>query len=326
MIARKRDSSLMVTTLDPKTHQPTNLYTFISNIPYSFNILWDGESTEAVIPDTTGVLFVQDDTNFMAFNLSTGAQIATATLKQGQCNTPGGQASCVPFLPAPMIVAGDGNAYATYLYEDISGPSGFTGTFQKTRHWMLLRFSPDGSYGNIELRTPTTETQNCAIADPNAQPTPTVQCSSNDPIQIVNRSYVITNGNQGVVAFGNAIYTGCSFDLFQEYGSTIQSSGCPTTDQLATRVQVSYASQGSLTSNIADALIFPWPTDVSGFKPGLQLADGSIVGVEVSTDSTNAYYNNVIDVSSGAGQQWTQDLGPAATGRIPTKPWDCGKR
>ena len=303
----------VVTTLDPNTHQPTVLYTFASNGSQG-TLLWDGFSTEAVIPDTTGVLFVQDNTNFMLFNLSTGAQIATATLRQGQCNAPGGQAACQPFSPGPMIVAGDGNAYATYLYEDSSGPAGFTGTFQSTRHWMLLRFSPDGSYANIELRTPTTETENCAIADPNAQPTPTVQCTSNDPILIVNQSYVITNADQGVVAFGNAIYDGCSFDLFHEFGDGIQLSGCPTNDQLATQVQVSYVSKDSLTSNVPNALVFPYPTDITGFQPQLQLSDGSVIGTEQAyTDGgLGAPQNNLIALNSSGNQEWSTVINTSA--------------
>jgi hypothetical protein len=213
-----------------------------------------------------------------------------------------------------VIVAGDGNAYATYLNEDLGSPSGYVGTFTRTRHWMLLRLSPDGSYQNTELLPAPTETTNCYVIDANAEPSPLVQCNSNAPIFYINQSYVITNGDQGVVAFGNGFSNDCAATEANEGLPPNEQNGCPTSSDLSTKVQIAVVSNGSVTVNVTDALVFQYPNDASGFKPGLQLADGSIVGVEVNYAANNSLQDSVIDISLQGSEQWSQTLGPAADG------------
>lgn len=70
----------------------------------------DSQSFETIIPDTTGVVFIQDNNAVTVFNEATGQQIVSV-------NEP------PAFETGHMIVAGDGNAYVPFLYITNSGAS-----------------------------------------------------------------------------------------------------------------------------------------------------------------------------------------------------------
>jgi hypothetical protein len=307
-----------VTRIDPTSHQLSNLYTFDSTGNGQYT-LWDGFSIESVVPDTTGTLFVQDNAKIMAFDLSTGQQKASPTLKNGTCSNISAT-DCGPGVLGQLIVAGDGNAYVPYEYQDSSwmqDPNYFrAGTSQIVTHWMLLRFSPDGTYANIELSSETVSGTCVKWFPPGVDPgnpDPGTECTGSSPVEIVNAASVITNQGTGVAVFGNALYTGCADTFYNApLDEIVQSGDCPPDLNLHT--QIAYVSQDSVTSQVNDASMFPRGS--SGFQPGLQLEDGSYVGIEVHSDTNGVPQNTAIDVSSGGGQQWSQLIGPAADGGV----------
>jgi IPT/TIG domain/Bacterial Ig-like domain (group 2) len=307
-----------VTRIDPTSHQLSNLYTFDSTGNGQYT-LWDGFSIESVVPDTTGTLFVQDNAKIMAFDLSTGQQKASPTLKNGTCSNISAT-DCGPGVLGQLIVAGDGNAYVPYEYQDSSwmqDPNYFrAGTSQIVTHWMLLRFSPDGTYANIELSSETVSGTCVKWFPPGVDPgnpDPGTECTGSAPVEVVNTASVITNQGTGVAVFGNALYTGCAHTFYNApLDEIVQSDDCPPDLNLHT--QIAYVSQDSVTSQMNDASMFPRGS--SGFRPGLQLEDGSYVGIEVHSDANGVPQNTAIDVSSGGGQQWSQLIGPAADGGV----------
>ena len=114
---------------DPTTRQALPLYTFTNLSGMDPGLYSDSQSYETIIPDTTGVVFIQDNTTVTVFNRATGLQIAS--ISEPPASSMG-----------HMIVAGDGNAYVPFLYITNSGTSS---------DLKLLRVSPDGSNANIDL-------------------------------------------------------------------------------------------------------------------------------------------------------------------------------
>jgi hypothetical protein len=281
--------------VNPSTLQLTTLYTFTAP---------DSGATHTVIPHPSGALFVLDapspgpfywggclnpstgesgqcQVTVTVLNPSTGQTLASIPLENTTwvdntgllfSTSPGAE----PPTFAGMIVAGDGNAYLSYGYSNVT--VNFTGSNveeQSAGYFMLLRVSPDGSFAKLQLGTGTYDATNPV-------PLSGTTCSATGSF-FLNGSgpTVITNAGIGAAVFATVSqYPGgdCSPSATPEYS-----------------LQISYVSQDSVTSQVNAA--------TNAFVPALQREDGSYIG----TDG----YMNLIALGLDGSVAWQQTVGTA---------------
>lgn len=298
----------VVQKVDPNSGALTTLYTFADRQEPSSNIFDDDNSTESVIPDTTGALFIQDNDNVKVFNLATGAQVGTTITLDS--NTLGGVA-IGPAAASTMIVAGDGNAYLPYNYSDETESADSTHFFLQTiTHVMVLRVSPDGSFAKTLLQN-WTSTQNCV---PYTSPggTDEQHCQVAGYFPTVSNESAITNADKGVAVFSTTVNTLCA-DYYTIGIAPFSETSCP---DFEAHTELSYVSQDALAGQRQDAAVFPNDSGrVEAFFPVLQREDGSYIG----TDSTIGFgYTNVIAMGASGGVLWEQ---PSNSNTVYLSPW-----
>ena len=107
---------------------------------------------ELAIPDTTGVVFIQDNTVVSVLNPSIGQILGTVTIEDGNYDYDRQGKFAGPIF-GKMIVAGDGNAYVPYTTHDqtSSNSGGRYIDVQRDTFLKLLRVSPDGTHTKTEL-------------------------------------------------------------------------------------------------------------------------------------------------------------------------------
>ena len=234
----------------------------------------DGFAVQTIIPDTTGMLFIQDNATVIVMNPSTGQTIATATMENSTFtgeNVPecwGGYASGIngSYTRNPivgrMIVAGDGNAYVAYAYgiETLVGdPSACSAAYTDDSHLMVLRVSPDGSYAKIQLKQASYDGVNGSYYYRAGYLwAPPVVYPSYSPLP------VITNAGTGATVFS--------------YPSQCQCSNPPETNILMSSIaQDTIITQQALAFGVDGPYGASLPP-IPGFLPTLQREDGSYVG------------------------------------------------
>jgi hypothetical protein len=109
---------------------------------------------ERAIPDTTGVVFIQDNTVVSVLNPSTGRTLGSVDIEDGNADYDQ-QGKFVGAIFGNFIVAGDGNAYLPYTYHNETGTNSGGGhiDLQSDTYLKLLRVSPDGTYTKTELHS-----------------------------------------------------------------------------------------------------------------------------------------------------------------------------
>jgi hypothetical protein len=252
----------------------------------------DSFAVQTIIPDTTGMLFIQDYGSVVVMNPSTGQTVATVAMDQSTITgvssaclqqVIGGPLAVGPLAPivGKMIVAGDGNAYVAYAYGVETGTmindSSCAYSDHDESYLMLLRVSPDGSYAKTQL--------NHVTYDDNGGGSFYYQRGYLwTPGGSVNPLPLITNGGSGATVFS---YQPCD-----------HVSGC-------------LGQQTTLMSSISqDAVIAQQnvslggtPGVQAGFVPVLQREDGSYIGTDVS--------NGIDAVGPDGSVLWQQSVGSA---------------
>ena len=261
-----------VQQVNSATGATTTLYTFSSQL-VSSSYYDDNSAVQVVIPDTTGVLFIQDNATVSLFNLSTKVQIGTSiTLDTYTENLLTGTVTQPPNL-GHMIVAGDGNAYVPYVYGEITESSDgmYTTTYDETQHLMVLRVSPDGTNAKIQLNELTSETIHSSDISFSGSKY-AFSSNSEDPSHLS----VVTNAGLGAAVM--APPTICSDCSPQEL--------------------ITFISHDVITSQVNVTL--------DGFLPKLQREDGSYIGTDgygyiaaVSSDGGVLWRKSVTPVAPG---------------------------
>jgi hypothetical protein len=272
-----------IQTVDPTTGQMTTIYTFYTN-PNPNASASDNPAGQAVVPDTTGVLFIQDipsetycppaptcQAQVVVLAPSTGKVIAAIPLDNNTgTNMAGSPYSYVEgtlYDYGKLIVAGDGNAYLTYIYINDQDTTVVPSTCSVVSHNMVLRVAPDGSYAKTELNTATLtglDPFSCTGILGSSNSSGTYSLSSTG-------GTVITNAQNGVAVIG-----------------PVGSAGGPA------QLQVSYVSKDGLVSQVQ--------LSSSGIVPFLQRADGIFIGtdgygsVRAMDQSGNIIWQQTFDV------------------------------
>ncbi len=209
-----------------------------------------------------------------------------------------------------MIVAGDGNSYTPYVYEEETDTTTeSTTTSHSLTHLMLLRASPDGTSAKIELKNWTFDSTCVPWTPPSGPPNSGTQCTTSGPTPSVINLSVITNADQGAAAFTTTVLTACSSEFFSSPGIIDHESGCG--DTLA-HTELDYVSQDVVTSQIPYAVVLPNDDGrLQAFVPALQREDGSYIG----TDTTSEIFgtSNLIAVGSAGSTLWKQAVSSTPT-------------
>jgi hypothetical protein len=230
---------------------------------------------ERAIPDTTGVVFIQDNTVVSVLNPSTGRTLGSVDIEDGNADYDQ-QGKFVGAIFGNFIVAGDGNAYLPYTYHNETGTNSGGGhiDLQSDTYLKLLRVSPDGTYTKTELHSWHKHINYTPLPDPTGYSGEYVTSSGSDIDYTINgipANYsVVTNADAGVAVFAT-VYAEATCDV--EYIDLFNpgysfSEGCP--DQTPHEL-ISYVSKDSMTSQM-DFTALPH------FVPALQREDGSYVG------------------------------------------------
>jgi uncharacterized protein (TIGR03437 family) len=254
-----------IDTVDPDTGNQVHFYTysekpkgpcevFLNGQPgYATQCFDDVGLTQAAIPSPSGTLFIQDHARVAAVNMTTQQPLVTLDLDQSTSQfTKDGVVTSLSVDPlvSKMIVAGDGNAYLSYSFfnltanvvspPDPNDPNSHgscqTHTITKL---MTVSVSPDGAVNKFPLKQTSNDSVNCMLA-PTQQdfaPPPSLQAT------------VVTNADQGAAVF--------SSDVCSQQSCTI----------------LSLIGQGSLVAQTN------FPSE-SRFVPVLQRADGSYIGTD----------------------------------------------
>ena len=252
-------STHIVQKLDSTTQVRTTLYTFSDQVTNCCNSLFnDNASVQVIIPDTTGALFVQDNATVNLFKLSTGSQIGSSLTMDS--STENGGVVGPPHV-GHMIVAGDGNAYVPYVYNEatVTLGGGGTVTIDTLEHLMVLRVSPDGSSTKIGLKNLdwlNVETSQASTYSGQSYFFNSFPLSGGNPTDLG----VITNAGNGATVFAPE----CTF---------LSGNAC------SSQVSMSFVSNDSVLSQTI--------VQLGGFLPGLQREDGSYVGLD-SDDKLDA--------------------------------------
>lgn len=235
----------------------------------------DGWNPQRIIPDTTGVLFVQDLAKVSVIDIASGNTINTINLELStgvDITIPGYPAGLVLPITGQMIVAGDGNAYVSYAYSNTrNSPDGSSSQIVST--FNLLRVSPDGSYAKVQLSQQTLSTTGIGTNSPvstgcgvgvgastsTTQDPTTRQFVGTDPSDPPGPISVITNGNTGVAVFSGPV-------------------ACAGQPNTAAETAIRVVANDSITSQAQ----FP----VAGFVPALQQEDGSYIGTDLGHNPT----------------------------------------
>lgn len=260
---------------------PATVYTFTEQ-QSAGNYYSDSGLSQAAIPDTTGTLFVLDNNQVTLINQSTGrpfanvtGHLSTASIQNVGATSPT-VTSSLPQL-RQMIVAGDGNAYLSYAYDNTSWTnySDLPGNFatHDDHHEMVLRISPDGTSANTEVATSTVD-ETCVSPDGS-----TIHCTTSGPVMQPNAVSLITNADQGVAVFLNGGYGPCAESDYE--GGVPINSGCG--DGMV-HLNLAYVSHDTLTSQVSDAMVTPAGTPA--FTPSLQRVDGSYIGTNGTSVAT----------------------------------------
>jgi Bacterial Ig-like domain (group 2)/IPT/TIG domain/Beta-propeller repeat/Kelch motif/Galactose oxidase, central domain len=281
-------STHRVVRLDPVTHTRSVLYTFSTVVDPGFSQWTDGADslipaqpyhydrmgTEAVIPDTAGNLFVQDVNQVAVFN-STAQRIVTVPLDMTTItNTTTSQTESLPPAAGKMVVAGDGNAYIPYIYENVVAQHTFGGvwfgddTISADSYLVLMRVSPDGTSARIQLDHQTATYGNqpsgCIYGLPDTLIF-NIGAMSGNPFNVNYNLFsptplpisVITNADAGVAMISPPSPAG---------------EGCSAGGDAT----LTYVSNDAVVGQVN--LTFPVGNPLYTFWPQLQLEDGSFVG------------------------------------------------
>jgi IPT/TIG domain/Bacterial Ig-like domain (group 2)/Beta-propeller repeat/Galactose oxidase, central domain len=309
-------STHVVQKLDPSAHTPTTIYTFSDQVGScdpglgpctQYN---DNKSRQVIIPDTTGILFIQDNATVTVLNPSTRQTVATINAKVGTLTD--SQGNTAPNVPTfgKMIVAGDGNAYLPYAYANSTDSrlSELVGETQSDTHLMVLQVAPDGTYSNIDLRDWTEVfVDYLGVIPPGMDPNRVTghhetYTDSDSAVLAGTTFYVISNGDAGAAVFATLGPAPCASQYFYSVDAgpyQEQTSGCPN---VTPHSFISYVSQGSLTSRE------DFPSIPANLAPALQREDGSYVG----TDGEGS-----LDAIGGDGSVlWQQQTFPGASGPV----------
>jgi hypothetical protein len=283
-----RHDAHILKRIDPVTHTLNDLYTFIGKITDQYGKTFP--STEIAIPDTTGVLFVQDNAIVSVLNPATGQALANIPLEHSQYQITFASTCCPDQGPSTtggidpvvghIIVAGDGNAYLPYFY--FNQVDYFAGYETNTvSNLMVLRVSPDGTYAKI----PVVPQQTWGFTLP---PCP---------------------GQEGcIIVSAPANFYGCkilpeklSLPVITnaDVGAAIVSPApiCGDLQGNQQHLQLSLVSQDSTVAQSNTNL-----NPGSHFTPALQREDGSYIGTEDA--------NNLIAVTLGGAVLWQTQPDP----------------
>lgn len=259
--------------LDGATGQPHPAYT-------------SSNSLSPVAVGTDGTIFTQDGNSVVGIDPATGAAKFSVPLEYGSSSSYQGNAPCqggigsngpIPSSISNLIVAGDGNAYAYYYYENITDEDigdCIPGTNEYDLHLRVLRVAPDGSFSKIAIGD-WTEIQSAAytFSDQNDidWPGETITQSGSVPTSLAI-SGLITNADQGVVLSWTAPgynYCASQYNPLQYNPPHIPVpivTGCVQSPSINQLTAISGGGGGSSAS-----------TQVQ-LQPILQRADGTFIG------------------------------------------------
>ncbi len=308
-----------ISKVDPNTGNLTDFYTFAEKLvgnctvfpagggSYQSQCFDDHDSFKRVIPGTSGILFVQENTTVTAVDMSANQSLGSTSLDQGTTNQ-SGTVQNVDAAYGQMIVAGDGNAYVPYVYrnETVSHPADRTVAVHTVSNLALLGVSPDGTSAKTVLHTWSADhTETTLDALPVANQAHTAFASHNTDSGIkpfIQLNSAITNADSGVAVFASigsdslcsdAVVGTYSIDGDPTPHSYMQTSGCGYEPE---RTVVNLAIKGSSGSQV-DA-------QIKGFQPALQREDGSFIGT--------ARDNSLAVVGLDGTPLWSTKINPDA--------------
>ncbi len=259
--------------LDGATGQPHPAYT-------------SSNSLSPVAVGTDGTIFTQDGNSVVGIDPATGAAKFSVPLEYGSYTSYQGNAPCQGGIgsnvPAPssisnLIVAGDGNAYAFYSYENTTdGDIGdcIPGTDEYDLHLRILRVAPDGSSSKIPIGDWTEiDSDAYTYSDQNGFDWPGVTLVQSGSVpNTYGISAIITNADQGVLVSWTASLNGYCASSYYPLQSQVQFApspvitGCVPGTTINQLTAISGGGAGSSAS-----------TQVQ-LQPILQRADGTFIG------------------------------------------------
>jgi hypothetical protein len=280
--------------------QPIDLYTYADQqtTAHNFN---DSLSVQGAIPHPGGMLFLHDNVSVRIIDPTGVLPPASATIDSSTVN---GQ--IIPPQIGQMIVAGDGNAYVPYVYQEETDT--LTPQLRSTHtvsHVRLLRASPDGSSAKTELRSWTYDETCVPWTPPGHTNADGLQCTSSGPTPSVADNTVITNADIGVAVFSSTILVGCTSAFFSD-NLRVSESGCGDSVR---HTELTYVAQDAVTSQFPDAAVFN-DTAVA-FVPALQREDGSYIGTD--TTSIMSAASNLIAIGAQGGVLWKKSVSVTPT-------------
>jgi hypothetical protein len=313
-----------ISKVDPNTGDLTDFYTFADKLvgpctvfppsggSYQSQCFDDHGSFERAVPDTTGVLFVQENTIVTAVDMTANQSLGSATLDQGTTNQSGTPQNVDPVY-GQIIVAGDGNAYVPYVYgnQTTSNPSDKTVAVHTVSNLALLSLSSDGSSTKTVLHSWTADhTETTLDALPVADQAHTffaAHSTDSGIIPSIALSSAITNADSGAAVFASIGSDNlCSDSIVGSYTvdgdptlhTFLQSTGCGFEPE---RMAVSLAAIGTVGTQ--------FDAQIKGFQPTLQQDDGSFIGITRD--------NSLATVAQDGSVPWQIKINPDTSGNAP---------
>ena len=269
-----------------------------------------GNNLPTPVVHTNGTIFTIDGQTIVGINPTTGNQAfspiqlesstSASSGSSNQCSSPlppGGSSSTSPPVIGNLIIAGDGNAYVMYRYDNSQSvqmpvPSGCGEAFSAsgTDHLHLMRVGSGGDSYEFSL----------------------------GDRQWAESSYYENDGNNGVTSYssGSSISAAYPFPNLITNGSqgvlaTYALNTRPISGNMTSAFYVATTSDTQVTTNVQVTSV---PGQATPVQPVLQRADGSYIGT-VGIGSPYITQYNMIAFTSSGSTLWT---GPNDTPGIAT--------